>query len=101
MKTNNKILLTARKKVTKSGFRTKRKKAAMRGMDELSSRFTVQNVVLCEPFVNRSLTVRYQKISYAVAIRYSGRCGRMAVIERLELELIHRTSAGTEKVAIV
>ena len=34
----------------------------MRGMDELSSRFTVQNVVLCEPFVNRSLTRRYQEI---------------------------------------
>ena len=66
-------------------------------MDELSSRFTIQNVVLREPFVNRSLTGHYQKLIQAVAIRYSGRCGKMVVVERLELELIHRTSAGTEK----
>ena len=70
-------------------------------MDELLSRFTMQNVVLCEPFVNCSLTGRYQEIIQAVAIRYSGRCGKMAVVERLELDLIHRTSAATEKMAIV
>ena len=70
-------------------------------MGELLSRFTMQNVVLCEPFVNRSLTGRYQEIIQAVAIRCNGRCGKMAVVERLELELIHRTSAATEKMAIV
>ena len=65
-----------------------KKKPALHGMDQFSSRFTIQNVVLYEPFVDRSLTGRYQGILQAVAIRYSGRCrcGKMAVEERLELE---------------
>ena len=37
-------------------------KPAMYDMDEFWSRFTIQNVVLYEPFVNRSLTGHYQEI---------------------------------------
>ena len=61
-----------------------KKKPTMHGMDQFSSRFTIQNVVLYEPFVNRSLTGRYQVIISAVGIRYSCRCrcGKMAVVER-------------------
>ena len=45
-------------------------------------------------------TVHQSEILKAVAIYYSGRwrrCGKMAVVERLELDWIHETSAGTKK----